>query len=120
MPKVAIAETFRDWDKLLTAAAELAASVPGLAKHLAALTLLNQRVRELEALRIRLQAERQRATQDLHAAREEGKVAAMQVRLALKAAFGHADEGLVAFNIRPRRSRRSRRPVAPTPAPAVE
>ncbi len=109
MPKVAIADTFSDWDKLLAAAAEHAETVPGLKPRLAALTAINEKARALEALRLRLKADRQVATQDLHATREEGKDLAMAVRSLLKASFGADFEGLVAFNVRPRRNRRKTR-----------
>jgi len=109
MPKVAIADTFSDWDKLLIAAAEHAETVPGLKPRLAALTAVNEKARALEALRLRLKAERQVATQDLHATREEGKELAMAIRTLFKSSFGADFEGLVAFNIRPRRNRRKTR-----------
>jgi len=120
MPKVAIADTFRDWDKVLTAAAEHADTVPGLKQRLIDLADVNQRAHELEDLRERLRADRQVATQDLHAVRERGIGLAIEIRLVLKAAFGADYEGLVAFNIRPRRNRRPNRlgPTLIPPAPA--
>jgi len=119
MPKVAIADTFSNWDSLLAAAAKYAETVPGLKSRLAALLAVNDKARTLEALRLRLKTERQEATQELHATREEGKELAIHVRTLLKSSFGADFEGLVAFNIRPRRNRRKTR-VPPTLLPPSE
>jgi hypothetical protein len=109
VPKDALADTFREWDKLLTAAAEHAATVPGLKRWLTELQALRQRTVGLEDLRNRLQAEGQQATQDLRAARDEGKVVAIRIRSMLKGFFGHHHEGLIAFGVRPLRRKRPER-----------
>mgnify|MGYP003622935947 CR=1 FL=1 len=56
MPKAAIADTLRGWESLLAAAAETA--IPGVEKNLAQLQAALERTRALDALRLRLQAER--------------------------------------------------------------
>ena len=103
MPKVAVADTMDDWEQLLRAA-EPFAEHKGLKVHLDDLRFALARLKELEALRAHLQAQRQAATQDLNATRDTGKVMAIQVRSILKGILGHNSERLVQFKIRPRRS----------------
>ncbi|HZF13336.1 MAG TPA: hypothetical protein VFE33_31480 [Thermoanaerobaculia bacterium] len=103
MPKVALADTLFEWDSLLAAAAEQGAGVPSLEKHLANLRAALDRARGLEALRQRLQAERQQATQDLAATRREGDDLTLRLRELLIATFGPKWEGLIQFGVRPRR-----------------
>jgi hypothetical protein len=106
VPKVALADTFDDWDSLLRAAAPHADKLD-LRIYLDELEGLHRRLREIEARRAELQALRQQATQELEEVREAGKMTAAQIRTALKAIFGPRSESLVQFRIRPRRSRRS-------------
>jgi hypothetical protein len=106
MPKVALADTFDDWDSLLRAAAPHAEK-KGLKIHLQELEGLHRRLHEIEALRADLQAQRQQATQELEEVREAGKLVTIQIRAILKVIFGHDSASLVQFRIRPRRSRRS-------------
>ncbi len=119
MPKIAIADTLQEWESLLAAATEKGAAVPGVAEHVARLRASLERTRALEALRRRLQAERQQATVDLAASRREGQDLAIGLRGRLVAAFGSHWEGLTQFGIRLRRGRRpsaaSRKAAAPTP-----
>jgi hypothetical protein len=106
MPKVALADTLREWESLLAAAEEKGAGVPALGGPLEELRATLERTRALAALRVKLQADLQKATQDLEASREEGRLLTIRVRSLLKAAFGLAWEGLVQFGVRPRRKRR--------------
>jgi hypothetical protein len=106
MPKVALAETLFDWERLIAAATEKGEGVPGLEGRLAELRATLERARELDALRQRLQAERQQATQDLDAARQHGDDLAVAVRGLLVAAFGPRFRGLVQFGVRPHSIRR--------------
>jgi len=117
MSKVALADTVTDWDQLLRTA-EPYGEVKELKVHLAELRAALQRLQELEALRQELQARRQRATQERNELREAGKLVAIQIRSILKGAFGHANEKLVQFNIRPRRSRGPRETPLPDPQPS--
>lgn len=103
MPKIALADTLDDWEQLLRAA-EPYADLKGLRVHLAGLETALDRLRELDALRSHLQAQRQAATQELNEIRVNGKVMAIEIRSLLKAILGHRNEGLVQFRIRPRRS----------------
>jgi hypothetical protein len=103
MPKVALADTLLEWESLLAAAAEQGAGVPELEKHLARLQAQLEQTRKLEALRQRLQAQRQKATQDLAAARREGDDLKIRLRELLIATFGPKWEGLTQFGVRPRR-----------------
>lgn len=114
MPKVSLAETFTDWDQLLRAAMPYG-DVKDLKVHLAKLQTALQRLQELEALRKELQAKQQQATQEMGEVREAGKLAAMEIRSVLKGAFGHSSEGLVRFNMRPRRSRQPKDELLPVP-----
>ncbi|HEX9941945.1 MAG TPA: hypothetical protein VGG03_08015 [Thermoanaerobaculia bacterium] len=114
MPKVALADTFKDWDQLLQAA-EPHSDAKELKVHLAELETALHRLRELEARREHLRAQRQQATQELVEVREAGKLVAIQIRSILKGVFGHGSERLVEFNMRPRRRRRKDAPPSPVP-----
>ncbi|HZF13846.1 MAG TPA: hypothetical protein VFE33_34060 [Thermoanaerobaculia bacterium] len=113
MPKVALADTLFDWESLLVAATEKGAGVPGLEVHLAKLRAAIAQGRELDALRQRLQAERQKATQDLAATRLDGDDLAIRIRELLVATFGPRAEELKQFGVQPlgrrRRSAASRK-----------
>ena len=119
MPKIAIADTLREWESLLAAAAEKGAAIPGVEENVAQLQAALERTRALDALRLRLQAERQQATVDLAASRREGQDLAIGLRGRLVAAFGSRWEGLAQFGIRLRRGRRrspaSRKASSPSP-----
>ncbi|HYU35848.1 MAG TPA: hypothetical protein VEW48_27135 [Thermoanaerobaculia bacterium] len=118
MPKVALADTFIDWDQLLRGAAEHR-DKRQLYVHLDKLKTANDRLRELQALRDSLQGQRQQATQEMREVKRAGKIAAIEVRAILVAIFGHDSERLVQYNMRPRRKRGPRRKPStePTPAP---
>lgn len=107
MPKVALADTLRDWQDLLTAAEDRVPEVKGLGQKLEELRQDLERLQELETLRKKLKADRQEATQQLHAVRERGKDHAIKVRALLQAAAGHRNQGLVRYGIHPRRSLRA-------------
>jgi len=107
MPKVSLAETTTDWERLLRSA-EPYGEVKELKVHLADLRAALLRLKELQALRQELRARSQRATQEIGEVRENGNVFTIQIRSILKGALGHGNERLVEFGIRPRRSRRSR------------
>ncbi len=106
MPKIALADTLREWESLLAAAEERGAGIPRLAEQLAQLRAVVERTRALEALRQHLDAERQKATADLEAARAEGKDLAIGIRGRLVATFGPRWAGLTQFGIRLRQGRR--------------
>lgn len=117
MPKVALAKLITDWKQLLRAAAEHA-DKKGLRAHLRKLEIAIQRFEKIEAKRAELQARLQQATQELGEVKEDGKLAAVEIRSILKGIFGHSSERLSQYNMRPRRSRRSK--TTPPTVPAAE
>ncbi|MEA2693499.1 MAG: hypothetical protein QOJ16_2886 [Acidobacteriota bacterium] len=119
MPKVALADTLQEWEGLLAAAAEQGTGIPGLEERLAKLRAELERVRALDVLRQRLQADRQKATADLAAARDDGQELTRAIRGMLIAHFGTSWEGLVQFGVRPIRSGRRSRKAAARPSGAT-
>lgn len=111
MPKVALADTFYDWEKLLRAAEEFR-DQKGMHEHLDKLQAAYQRLRSLEAERADLQARHQQATQEMGDVKDAGKLAAIEVRSVLKGILGHDNERLVQFGTRPIRKRGPRRKAA--------
>ena len=123
MPKVALADTLREWDSLLAAVESLEEEMPALPRHVEQLREIAEEVRRIAALRRKLAAELQVATQELRERRQEGAYAVCSIRSLLKAHFGPRSVGLVLFGIRLRRPRRHRTaPEAPPqePAPLAE
>lgn len=118
MPKVALADTFDDWDGLIRAAAQHREK-ERLQVHLDKLQAANDRLQELHGLRKSLRAQQQRATQEMGEVKAAGKVAAIEVRSFLKAIHGHTSERLVQYKMRPIRKRgpRRKRSTEPTPTP---
>jgi hypothetical protein len=116
MPKVALADLFADWEGLLRAAARHR-DEKELYVHLDKLQAAHDRLRELQALREDLQAQLQRATQEMGEVKDAGKIAAIEVRSLLKGILGRSSEGLVRFGIRPIRKRGPRRKRTTESAP---
>lgn len=116
MPKVALADTFYDWENLLRAADQFR-DQKKLHVHLDKLQAALDRLHELEALREELNARRQQATQEMGEVKDAGKLAAIEVRSLLVSIFGHTSERLVQFNKRPIRKRGPRKKAAPKPTP---
>lgn len=108
MPKVALSETFFDWESLLRAA-EKYRDQKELHVHLDKLRVALKRLHELEATRASLQAQRQRATQEMGEVKDAGKIAAIEVREVLKGILGPRNEALVEFNKSPIRKLGPRR-----------
>ena len=102
MPKVSHAETVMDWHNLIENARQHA-DLPGLGEKLAALEMLLNRSRELQAHRARLDAESQTATRQLADTERQGKALTSRIRSLLKAVYGTTNDGLLAFGMRPRR-----------------
>lgn len=114
MPKVALARLAGEWEQLLAGADEYEGAPEDLREKTAQLQELLERLRELENLRLRLEAERLQATRDSEDVRSQGKDLAMQIRLFFKSRYGLKDERLSRFGIRPRRRYAPRsRPTAP-------
>ena len=118
MPKVSLADSVDDWDKLLATAGAFADDIPGLKRFLVQLKRVRDRTLKLEARRLHLQAESQVVTQELRGQKDKGKDLAISIRWELKAALGHTHPRLVEFGVKPRRSRRSKKLAAPV-LPAV-
>jgi hypothetical protein len=109
MPKVSLADTFRDWDKLLTAAEKHRHGPGGIDEKIDALREEYERLRALDDLRLKLTAERQEATRQLYATRERGKDCAIMLRQALRSEIGPHSAALVELGMRPLRPRPRRR-----------
>lgn len=107
MPKVALAESLVEWESLIANASVHAADDPELGRHLEELRGVLQRAQETEALRARLNAQRQVATRTLAVAKVQGKRLTSRIRSKLKAIHGLDSELLAGFGMRPRRSRRA-------------
>jgi hypothetical protein len=101
MPKISLADTIMDWEKLIQNASQHA-DLPGFGERLAELRTLLERAREIEARRARLDAERQTATRELAATKQQGKALTSRIRSELKAVYGITSDRLVAFGMRPR------------------
>jgi hypothetical protein len=108
MPKVAIADTFRDWEGLLAAAERIADQEPGLPAHIAALRATFEALREVNELRRNLEGRRREAAQRFTALREEGLEKSLRLRALIRSTLGHRSEGLVEYGMKPRRSYRRR------------
>lgn len=109
MPKVALADSTTDWETLLTNASRHA-DLPGLGERLGELHTVLERARELDSRRARLAGERQQATQELAAAKEEGKRLASRIRSQLKAVYGPTNGRLTEFGMKARPSARNAPP----------
>lgn len=119
MPKVSYAELITDWQDLLDAAEPYVADFPNLRPLVASLRQRLDRAKELDARRLRLEAERRLAVAELGTVKTEGKDDAMRLRATMKANLGLRNEALAAFNIRLRRQYKKRKP-APDPAEAEQ
>jgi hypothetical protein len=117
MPKVALADTFYDWESLLRTAAKYRGQ-RGMHVHLDKLQAAFDRLHELEATRESLRAQQQRATQEMGEVKDAGKLAAMEVREMLKGILGPRNEALVQFNMTPLRKRAPRKKASTKTKPA--
>jgi hypothetical protein len=129
MPKVALPDTFSDFEGLINTASRYTAGHAPIVPPIGELRVLLGRMRAIETERKRLQAARQQATRELWAAREEGKRIASRLRSYFKSVHGADSPHLIEFGVRPRRSARGGEapapvvagtaPVAPPSAPPV-
>jgi hypothetical protein len=102
MPKVSLADSVTDWNNLIANASRHAADAPAMAAWIEELRVIQERALETEALRLRLESERQTATRTLSDAKREGKLLAIKIRSQLKAIYGPTSPLLHGFGIRPR------------------
>jgi hypothetical protein len=105
MPKIALADMLVEWESLLAAVEEHGVELPVLQEAGVELRAHLEKTKALVNLRVKLQADLQKATQDLDISRDLGKQMTVRVRSLVKAAFGISWEGLVQFGVRPRRRR---------------
>jgi hypothetical protein len=112
-----------DAQRLLVAMLENASSLPDVTAERTELELMLGGVQDAKSRQDFHNSERQRATQDLSAAINRYKEAAIQIRSIARAALGVRNAKLAQFRVQPLRKRKSR--TAPTtttiktPAPAV-
>src|SRR4051812_40193170 len=107
MPKEARAELFGDWETLLGGIDDWLADIPSLRPLRDKMAAMIRDTKALAAEQVSLKARGQAVTQQLQIMEGRGKDLAVQVRAAVRSHYGHRNEGLVRFNIRPIR-RRSR------------
>ncbi len=113
MPKVALADSLTDWEKLIANASVHAADDPVLARNLEALRIVLEHAKETAAYRLRLEAERQAATQTLAQDRAQGKELAMRVRHSLRAIYTAKGPRLAAFGMKARPLAKGEAPPKP-------
>jgi hypothetical protein len=107
MPKEARAEMFGDWETLLGGVDDWLADIPSLRPLRDEMAAMIRDTKELASEQISLKARAQAVTQQLRIMQGRGKDLAVQLRAAVRSHYGHRNEGLVRFNMRPVR-RRSR------------
>ncbi|MEA2691617.1 MAG: hypothetical protein QOJ16_1004 [Acidobacteriota bacterium] len=116
----ALADILREWESLLTAAADHEGALASADAHRAALADSLERARQAKALQQLHRASRQRSTQLLKELLAEGRDRAIRLRGAVRAELGTTTERLVQFGIHPLGRRPLRRKPAETPAPQPE
>ncbi len=115
------ADQTRDWQGLLQAFLDNAATLTSAEPQRQMLELSLAKVLEIKARQDSHAAVRQQTTQELEEAMKEGREHARRLRGMAKGLLGTKNERLVQFNIAPirGRSRKARKPeVAQAPAPA--
>jgi hypothetical protein len=117
MPPIkSFADLVRDWEKLLAACLDNAVILASLEPLRLVLEGLLGEGRELKNRQDALAAQKQLATQELEALKEEGKEAARRLRGAVKSLLGTRSELLVQFNMAPLRKRGARKVLVKQPA----
>lgn len=121
MPKDSLAELLGQLEILVSGMDEWLADVPSLQPLRDEVASMLQGTRALAAEQSSLTARRQAVTQQLRITKGEGRDLVIKARAALRSHFGHRNEGLVRFNIRPVRRRSRAVPegtgiAAPVPA----
>ena len=107
MPKDSLADLFDELETLVSGMDDWVADVPYLRPLRDEVAAMLQGTRELAAEQSSLTARRQAVTQQLRIQKGQGRDLVIKARAALRSHFGHRNEGLVRFHIRPTR-RRSR------------
>jgi hypothetical protein len=122
MSKDSLADLFDELETLVSGMDDWVTDVPHLRLLRDEVAAVLQGTRELSAEQSSLTARRQAVTQQLRIQKGRGRDLIIKTRAALRSHFGHRNEGLVRFHIRPvrRRSRATPEEVGiamPTPAP---
>jgi len=108
MPKKALPVTLDEWDSLLSGIDEMEnLDDPYIRELREQLVELIRNTRALRAEQAELKARGQAVTQQLRITRREGEDLVVKIRSSLRGRYGHTNESLVRFRIRPKR-RRSR------------
>src|SRR5262249_7270367 len=102
---VALADMLIEWESLLAAVEEHGTELPVLKGSAEELRAHLEQTKALVNLRVKLQANLQKATQDLDISRDLGRQMTMRIRSLVTAASGIGWEGLVQSGVRPRRRR---------------
>src|SRR5262245_11586079 len=112
----------RDWQLLLAASAEHAASMPGAEDLRQELEQLLAETIALKASQDSATAARQRRTQELQGMLDRGRELAMRLRGMAKARIGPKNEQISQFGVAPlrKRSRRAKAVRPPLPIPPVQ
>jgi hypothetical protein len=120
MPEIkSFADLIRDWVKLLAACRDNAVTLASLEPLWLVLEGLLTQGQEVKNRQDALTAQKQVATQELDALKEEGKEAARRLRGAVKSLLGSRSELLVQFNMAPLRKRGPRKVFVKQPVPAT-
>lgn len=118
MPDIkSFADLIRDWEKLLAACLDNAVLLASIEPLRVVLEGLLVDGREMKNRQDALSAQKQLATQELDALKEEGKEAARRLRGAVKSLLGTRSELLVQFNMSPLRKRGARKVLVKQPVP---
>jgi hypothetical protein len=115
----ALADTLRDWEALLDAVGDHAATLAPIDPHRAALADSLTKVKAAKMLQESHQASRAATTQSLEVMVAEGKDRATVLRAAIRTQLGTRTAQLGQFGIRAIRHK-PRHPVTPTPPPQPE
>jgi hypothetical protein len=117
----AFADVLREWESLLTAVADRAATLPPLEPLRTALAETLDKARQAKGVQESHAASRQTTTQSLQELLVQGKDLAIQLRGAIRSALGPTTEQLTQFGIQPLRRRPLRhKSETPAPPPQVE
>ena len=113
MPKVALADSLNDWDKLIANASELFEGIPDMEDLVIELRKVLARTRELAALRDQLESQQQLTTRQIKDSQLEGDELASRIRYNVKAVYGRRSAHLLRYGVKPRPAARDHKPEEP-------
>jgi hypothetical protein len=117
MPKVALADSLNDWDKLIANASELFEGIPDMEDLVIELRKVLARTRELAALRDHLESQQQLTTRQIKDSQIEGDKLARRIRYNVKAVHGRKSPRLLGYGVKPRPAGRNDTPDEPVLPP---